>query len=81
MDFTRLIKLASQLKKMRPLNDTELKRLREEFIIENTYNTNTIEGNTLTLRETALVIDGITIGENRLKTILKRSIIKRRLSI
>lgn len=67
MDFTKINELASVLKKMRPLNNAEIKRLREEFIVENTYNSNAIEGNTLTLRETALVLEGITIGEKPLK--------------
>ena len=48
-----------RLKSMRPLNPAELKRLREEFVIENTYDPNAIEGNTLTLRETALIIKRI----------------------
>jgi Fic family protein len=64
MDFTRIDELSIKLKAMRPLNKTELKRLRGEFIIENTYNSNAIEGNTLTLRETALVLqEGVTIAE------------------
>ena len=42
--------LAAVVKSLRPLNDAELKRLREEFVIEATYNSNAIEGNTLTLR-------------------------------
>lgn len=67
MDFTKINELAAQLEKMRPLNEAELKRLREEFIVENTYNSNAIEGNTLTLRETALVLEGVTIGEKPLK--------------
>lgn len=67
MDFEKIDKLAAELKAMRPLNETELKRLRDEFIIENTYNSNAIEGNTLTLRETALVLEGVTIGEKPLK--------------
>ena len=64
MDFTEIERLRDKLKSMRPLNDTELKRLRDEFIIENTYNSNAIEGNTLTLRETALILqEGVTIAE------------------
>lgn len=64
MDFTKIDELRNKLKSLRPLNDTELKRLREEFVIENTYNSNAIEGNTLTLRETALILqEGITIAE------------------
>lgn len=64
MDFTEIDALSEQLRNLRPLNPTELKRLRNEFIIENTYNSNAIEGNTLTLRETAMVLqEGITIAE------------------
>lgn len=67
MNFEKIDSLAAKLKQMRPLNETELKRLRDEFIIENTYNSNALEGNSLTLRETALVLEGITIGEKPLK--------------
>ena len=67
MNFDKIDSLAAELKAMRPLNETELKRLRDEFIIENTYDSNAIEGNTLTLRETALVLEGVTIGEKPLK--------------
>lgn len=68
MDFAKLDNLAATVKAMRPLNETELKRLRDEFAIENTYNSNAIEGNTLTLRETALILqEGITIAEKPLK--------------
>lgn len=60
--------LKSELKSLRPLNATELKRLRNEFMINNTYHSNAIEGNTLTLRETALILqEGITIAEKPLK--------------
>ena len=38
----------------RPLTQGELERLRQDFMIEFTYNSNAIEGNTLTLQETAL---------------------------
>jgi Fic family protein len=63
MDFSHVDRLQDKLKRLRPLNKTELKRLREEFMIENTYNSNAIEGNTLTLRETALILrEGITIA-------------------
>lgn len=68
MDFTKIDQLQTKLKAMRPLNNTELKRLRDEFMVENTYNSNAIEGNTLTLRETALILqDGITIAEKPLR--------------
>jgi Fic family protein len=47
----------------RPLPESALNRLHEEMRLLHTYNSNAIEGNTLTLQETKLVIDeGITIG-------------------
>jgi Fic family protein len=68
MDFTKINELVAELKGMRPLNQTELKRLRDEFIIENTYDSNAIEGSTLTLRETALILqEGVTIAGKGIK--------------
>jgi len=64
MNFDHIDALKTKLASLRPLNEAELKRLRDEFVIENTYNSNAIEGNTLTLRETALILqEGITIAE------------------
>ena len=51
----------------RPLTEGELTRLNEEFTVEYTYNSNAIEGNTLTLRETDLVLRGLTIDQKPLK--------------
>ena len=51
----------------RPLTAGEVERLNEEFIVEYTYNSNAIEGNTLTLRETDLVLRGLTIDKKPLK--------------
>ena len=51
----------------RPLTEGELERLNEEFTVEYTYNSNAIEGNTLTLRETDLVLRGLTIDQKPLK--------------
>lgn len=56
-----------QLDSLRPFTEGELSRLMEEFAIEFTYNSNAIEGNTLTLRETSLVLQGITIDKKPLK--------------
>lgn len=66
-DFENLQRKQRQLAALRPLTDGEVVRLREEFIIENTYNSNAIEGSTLTLGETALVLEGITIDKKPLK--------------
>ena len=57
----------AQLAKMRPLTEGEVERLREEFMVEFTYNSNAIEGNTLTLKETAMVLEGMTIDQKPMK--------------
>lgn len=57
----------ARLSEMRPLTAGEVDRLREEFMIEFTYNSNAIEGNTLTLKETALALEGMTIDQKPLK--------------
>lgn len=56
-----------ELETRRPLTEGEVERLREQFVVEYTYNSNAIEGNTLTLRETDLVLRGLTIGQKPLK--------------
>lgn len=65
--FSRIDALKEQLNQRRPLTAGELQRLQEEFLVEYTYNSNAIEGNTLTLQETALVLEGITIDRKPLK--------------
>lgn len=58
----RLLEKKLVLDAHRPLPPSMLTKLREQFVIECTYHTNVIEGNTLTLRETQLVIqEGITV--------------------
>lgn len=60
--------LKDELQKLKPLTETETKRLQEDFTIEYTYNTNAIEGNTITLDETRqVIIDGLTIGGKSVK--------------
>lgn len=56
-----------ELESRRPLTEGEMERLTEEFVVEYTYNSNAIEGNTLTLRETDLVLRGLTIDRKPLK--------------
>lgn len=53
-----------ELHSRRPLTEGEVARLNEEFIIEYTYNSNAIEGNTLTLRETNFVLRGLRLIRN-----------------
>ena len=63
----RIDRKKQELNSRRPLTEGEVARLNEEFIIEYTYNSNAIEGNTLTLRETDLVLRGLTIDKKPLK--------------
>lgn len=62
-----ILSLKEELDHKRPLTEAELKRLNEEFMVEYTYNSNAIEGSTLTLKETSLVLQGITINKKPLK--------------
>ncbi len=57
----------ARLDTARPLTAGEVARLMEEFTVAYTYNSNAIEGNTLTLRETDLVLQGITVDKKPLK--------------
>lgn len=57
----------SELDSMRPLPPNTVASLREKLSLEWTYNSNAIEGNTLTLRETKVVLEGITVGGKSLR--------------
>jgi len=66
--FNKINSLKQELSNLCPLSPGEVQRLNEEFMIQNTYDTNAIEGSTLTLRETALILkEDITISEKPLK--------------
>lgn len=55
--------LKVQLSALRPLPEEALKKIQDALDIEYTYESNRIEGNTLTLQETALVVnEGVTIS-------------------
>lgn len=57
-----------ELDKYRPLDKSIVNKLEEQFLLEWTFNSNAIEGNTLTLQETDLVLkNGITIGNKTLR--------------
>lgn len=61
--LSRIEELRQKLSKLKPLNYDEEKRLRDEFAIRNTYNSNALEGCTLTLQETAQIFkDDIAIA-------------------
>src|SRR5271157_6221766 len=58
----------AQLDRLRPLSAAALAQLQKHYDVELTYSSNAIEGNTLTLRETAEVIEhGITVGGKSLR--------------
>lgn len=64
----RLEEKRKRLAALRPLPPIAVHKLKEHFEIEMTYNSNAIEGNSLTLRETFLVLnEGITIKGKPLK--------------
>ena len=60
-------KKKAELDGKRPLTEGEVQRLYDDFMVEYTYNSNAIEGNTLTLRETEMVLRGLTIDRKPLK--------------
>lgn len=55
--------LKARLSALRPLQADALRKIQEAWNIEYTYESNRIEGNTLTLQETALVVnEGVTVA-------------------
>jgi len=66
--ITALDEKLKTLKSLRPIAPSVLRKIREQFEIEMTYNSNAIEGNSLTLKETFWVInEGMTIKDKPLK--------------
>jgi len=55
------------LNSKRPFPPATIKSIKSHELIEWTYNSNGIEGNTLTLKETKVVLEGITIGGKSVK--------------
>ncbi|MFW5411948.1 Fic family protein [Aerococcus urinaeequi] len=60
--FNQIDKKKQQLDANTPLPEYSLQSLREKLFLEWTYNSNAIEGNTLTMNETKIVLEGITVG-------------------
>lgn len=65
--FEHIDEKKAQLDAARPLPKYTLKSLREKLFLEWTYNSNAIEGNTLTINETKVVLEGITVGGKTLR--------------
>lgn len=61
-DFSYIDSLKKYIDQHRPFSKGLANSLHEKLIVEWTYNSNAIEGNTLTLSETKVVLEGITIG-------------------
>ncbi len=63
--YAALSLLKEKLDALRPLSPEAVKSLHEDMVLRYTYHSNAIEGNTLTLMETKVVLeDGLTIGGN-----------------
>ena len=60
--FPNIDRLKATLDQHRPLDPAIVRNLREDLIVRWTYHSNAIEGNTLTLQETKVALEGITIG-------------------
>ena len=66
--LARLNTKKEQLDALRPLPIAAVQRLQDELLVEWIYNSNAIEGNTLTLQETRLILEtGLTIGGKSLR--------------
>eukprot|EP01034_Spumella_vulgaris_P025055 gene25055-31465_t len=66
-DFADLDALKARLDELRPLPPAALRNLHEKLVLRWTYHSNAIEGNTLTLMETKVVLEGITVGGKLLR--------------
>lgn len=65
--FNRLDALKAKLDSYRPLDAAIVQNLHENLLLQWTYHSNAIEGNTLTLKETKVALEGITIGGKTLR--------------
>lgn len=65
--FCLLDALKTKLDAQRPLPPEVMKNLHENLVLNWTYHSNAIEGNTLTLKETKVALEGITIGGKTLR--------------
>jgi Fic family protein len=65
--FDEIDRLKAILDQHRPLDSAIVQNLQEDLIVRWTYHSNAIEGNTLTLRETQVALEGITVGGKLLR--------------
>lgn len=67
MDFSKYTLMKQKLDTYRPLPKEVVHNLHENLILNWTYHSNAIEGNTLTLKETKVALEGITVGGKTLR--------------
>lgn len=68
MDFAKIDQLKLRMDQLRPLTQDEVDRLREEERVDQVYNSNALEGNTITKFETKMILEeGITISEKPMR--------------
>jgi Fic family protein len=66
--LSRIEQKKMQLDELRPLTTAAIARLRDQILVEWIYNSNAIEGSTITLQETRLILEtGLTIGGKSLR--------------
>jgi Fic family protein len=65
--FPAIDRLKAILDGHRPLDSAIVRNLREDLLVRWTYHSNAIEGNTLTLQETKVALEGITVGGKTLR--------------
>ena len=65
---TRVETKKAQLDQLRPLPSAAAARLRDQILVEWIYNSNAIEGSTITIQETRLILEtGMTVGGKSLR--------------
>lgn len=66
--LNRIDKNAAYIREYRPLSEEEVRQLDAYYKIGTTYSSNALEGNSLTLSETKVLLeDGITVGGKPLR--------------
>ena len=60
--FDAIDVLKQKLDQQHPLPPAIVKNLQEDLMLRWTYHSNAIESNTLTLLETKMMLEGITVG-------------------
>ncbi|KEI35403.1 filamentation induced by cAMP protein Fic [Francisella sp. W12-1067] len=66
-NFDKIDQLKFKLDSFRPLSEEIVTNIHDNLIVDWTYHSNAIEGNTLTVNETKVVLEGITVGGKSLR--------------